>query len=1113
MIPSTTNKLLVTEDWKKIYQSYRNADFKSYDFETLRRTMISYLRENYPEQFNDYVESSEYIALIDLIAYLGQNLSFRIDLNARENFLETAARRDSLIKLAKLISYDVSRNNPASGFLKIVGISTSDNVFDQNGLNLANSSIRWNDPTNLEWYQQFISIVNSSMPSGVVFGKPFNSGVIDGINSQQYRFNSANTDIPVYSFTVLVNGISTVFEVVSSNFSNIFYEEAPRPRTPLGFIYRNDNRGNGSPNTGFFLHFKQGSLSTTDLAIDTPVPNEIIGLDADNINNDDIWLWQLSQDGNYDTLWKRVSSLTGNNIIYNSLSLDERNIYAVTSRESDQIDLNFSDGSFGNLPKGQFKLWYRQSNGLSYSVSPQNISSIRLDIPYFNKVGQIHQLTLILALQYTVTNASASETDENIRLKAPQVYYTQNRMITGEDYNIAPLSAGSDILKIKSINRISSGISKYFELSDVSGKYSKTNIVAGDGILYRNVRTDQFEFEINIRNDVVSMIKNQLAPIIKSNEFKSFYLDFYPKIPLLNYVLTWTQKSKTTNQTIGYFRSGDTIIDLSSFPGNNLNYIKSGSLIKFVPPSGNYFLPNGKLTSIPDSTTTLYKWSQIVQVVQGSNIDPGYVVISGNIPNLAIPSEIIPYFVSVLPTAIENEILNLCISKRNFGLSLNVESRDWQLISSSNLDLISDFSLVYQNDVSNLGKDSSWMVSFEWTGKHYKVKYRLSDYIFESEKETAFFVDNTNVNYDYTTDTIVKDQITVLSVNPLASNSQSLGTDFRWQIDSAVIESDGYIQPKKVKVSFFDSNNDGQIDDPDSFVRIVDPESINPQTGYRDKFVFFQSMDNGTKYKLVDSTNIYSFPTEEALLTSPSFLSTTSLYYFYDPSINVIKRYSTDDGFVLEPSYFAVVGRSNLKFQYLHNSGQDRRLDPAKTNIIDIYLLTGAYDRAYRNWLLSLSDSEPLLPTSQNLSDNFSTSLEQIKSISDEIVFHPIRYKILFGPKAESPLQATFKATRNLAQFTSDNDIKTRILNSINNFFSLENWEIGQSFYFSELATYVMNELTPAITNFVIVPKLNGSFGDLYEVRCEGNEIFINGATINDIQIIDSITASEIKLN
>ena len=105
------SRLLVAEDWKRIYQSFRNADFQSYDFD-------NYLRQNYPEDFNDYIESSEYLALIDMIAFLGQNLSFRIDLNARENFLETAERRESVLRLARMLSYNPRRNQAANGLLK-----------------------------------------------------------------------------------------------------------------------------------------------------------------------------------------------------------------------------------------------------------------------------------------------------------------------------------------------------------------------------------------------------------------------------------------------------------------------------------------------------------------------------------------------------------------------------------------------------------------------------------------------------------------------------------------------------------------------------------------------------------------------------------------------------------------------------------------------------------------------------------------------------------------------------------------------------------------------------------------------------------------------------------
>jgi hypothetical protein len=56
-----------------------------------------------------------------------------------------------------------------------------------------------------------------------------------------------------------------------------------------------------------------------------------------------------------------------------------------------------------------------------------------------------------------------------------------------------------------------------------------------------------------------------------------------------------------------------------------------------------------------------------------------------------------------------------------------------------------------------------------------------------------------------------------------------------------------------------------------------------------------------------------------------------------------------------------------------------------------------------------------------------------------------------------------------------------------------------------------MNSLTPDISNFVIVPKNDTSFGSLYEVACQSDEIFISGVTINDIEIIDGITASQLK--
>jgi hypothetical protein len=336
----------------------------------------------------------------------------------------------------------------------------------------------------------------------------------------------------------------------------------------------------------------------------------------------------------------------------------------------------------------------------------------------------------------------------------------------------------------------------------------------------------------------------------------------------------------------------------------------------------------------------------------------------------------------------------------------------------------------------------------------------------------------------------------------------SLGKDYPWQVDSAVVELDGYVNPKKIKISFFDFDDDGQIDDPNMFLNIVRTDRLNSVTNFADSFVYFKKGSDGVRYSLV-ADEILAYPTELDVNITPTH---GQLFYFYDPDINVIKSWSSIEvGYVLEPNYFAYSGRQNLKFHYMHNSGQDRRLDPSKTNIIEIYLLTKDYDTSYRNWLVTRTGDEPLAPTSSSLDEAYSSSLDLIKSISDELVFQPTKYKVLFGNIAPSALQATFKAVRNNSKPTSDNDLKTKIITAIENFFSIENWDFGQTFYFSELATYVMNELTPDITNFVIVPKSVGSFGSLYEITCENNEIFISGATVNDIEIIDAITASELK--
>jgi hypothetical protein len=47
----------------------------------------------------------------------------------------------------------------------------------------------------------------------------------------------------------------------------------------------------------------------------------------------------------------------------------------------------------------------------------------------------------------------------------------------------------------------------------------------------------------------------------------------------------------------------------------------------------------------------------------------------------------------------------------------------------------------------------------------------------------------------------------------------------------------------------------------------------------------------------------------------------------------------------------------------------------------------------------------------------------------------------------------------------------------------------------------------------VVLVPLNSQkyFGDLYEIRSAPNEIFVNGATINNIEVIDALTSTNLR--
>lgn len=1109
-ITTRQNRTLAAEDWKRVYQSFQNADFQSYDFETLRKTMIDYLRTYYPENFNDYIESSEYIALIDLIAWLGQNLAFRTDLNARENFIDTAERRDSVIKLAKLINYNPKRTISGNGLLKVTSLSTTESVIDADGINLSNIPISWNDANNENWQDQFRTILNAALINSQSIGKPGNSQTILGVRNEEYAINLPVGVRGIFPFQATVNDLNMIFEAVSATSINkdYLYERSPLASQTFNVIYRNDNLGNASNNTGFFLMFKQGELTNIDFSIDEPLPNRLVNIDTQNINQDDHWLYELNSNNIESQFWTEVPAISGVNVIYNnSSSGSTKNIYQINSRTNDQVDLVFGDGSFSNIPKGNFRFYYRVNNGLSYKINSRELQNIILSINYISRTNRVETLTVRCSLQYTVNNASSRETLAEIKQRAPQQYYTLGRMISGEDYNIYPYTAYSNIIKVKAVNRTSSGISRFLDMIDSSGKYSRINVFAQDGVLYKSsgIQTQTFSFTYSTELDAI--LRNNIIPQLSEPEILHFYYANYPIETITN--LYWSSVSTGANLNTGYFVNGSNVVQ--NLSGTK---IRAGSTLHIVAPVGKYFNAQNQLVNgVPRNEQEKTSIYVNVETVNNNGLGLGTgtiasglgsVSVNNILPTGAVIVGAIPSFSNGLSTAVINDIKNQLVLSNTFGLVYNYSTGNWSVDTS--IDPDADF--VYNNS------SSGWLVAFKYTSGVYQVKFRSTQYIFESVRETNFYFDTQARVYDSKTATTIKDEINVLRINRNPVNNLTYESDLKWNIYDSVTEIDGYQSPRKVLVTYADLDNDSIPDNPYLFEQIVASSLVS---GIKDRVYFelTEGYDIFVDRQVVDNATVVSdFPTLTEIENNKNLYPTQQIFFatlekkFYQIiEVNGIKT-------VVEKtsSYEYASGRQNLYFQYQHNASDYRRIDPSTTNIVDLYVLTKIYNRDYIAWLRDSSGvtAEPEIPTTDELTQDFS-GLDDVKSVSDTIILNPAKFKPLFGAKAAENLRAVFKVVKNPNVSIGDNEIKTSVISAINSYFDVENWDFGESFYFSELSAYLHQSLTPAIASIIIVPtSATSEFGDLLQVNAQPNEIITSAATVDNVEIISAITASQI---
>jgi hypothetical protein len=1244
------SSLFAAEDYKKVFKAYQFIDYTAYDFDTLKQALMNYIQTYYPEDFNDYIESSEFVAIIELLAYFGTSLAFRTELNSRENFIDTAERRESIIRLAQMVNYVPRRNIPASGLFKISSVQTDQPLTDANGVNLNDVSIFWNDPNNPDWFDQFIQIANAAFSTLNPFGRPTKSGTIGSIPTDLYQLNNILRLTVAYQSSITINAQQFPIDICNPDFvtNETIFERDPDPATPFNFIYRNDSLGVASANTGFFLYFKQGTLMNVDTNFDFPVPNRVFPIAISNINQDDVYAQETDQNGNVISKWKKVPALAGENIIYNSIQFSERNIFDVISGASDTVSIRFADGNFGNVPTGLFRFWVRTSANQALVIRPDDAQGLQINIPYIGADQQQYTLRVVFNLEQTIGNAAATETDEQIKLRAPEVFSTQSRMVNGSDYNVLPLIYGNQISKIQAVNRTFSGQSRYIDLNDPTGFHKDLIIFGQDGALYRedqNLLAEVVRDASNLGN-IQTVIVNTIQEMLRSDRVSKFFYDEYiPQfeekvrvnqtafpvgpgaslagkslLDLSNSAqlqLYWkTSPQKFKNDT-GYFANAPAstaaVALVNTFTDNVLvgtnqawGFIRTGATVEFADPTNI-----DKTRNTAGVSSVIQNGLQLVvnPANQFSAIGPVELSIEEQNSTALNPYRAIkvyPIFRNELSSTEVQEVISRVAAGSSFWMYYDLLDDVWKTTlgtmpappfvypPTTGTGIYSDWALYPASGLVYVNINS---VSSTVT---YDVTVRGRSYVFESYRDVRFYWEPNQSVIDNATGLALQDTIEIMpgiNTNKTVDNNEPiplslvnmLPKQVSFNITGVFTQDDGYVDNSKVEVSLVDSNDDGVTDSPEGFNEIVSSTDrvvfeyyANEVTGYQSTRpwvskwnILLENDDplvvnpptlpavgviNGTisgTSGAVDMAGVdLLFVKDAGILTSIAAQLTAA--FIVDGSVDKVETYNQfflNKTYVVknEPGYgvyyslsltyplsnpsgliSVVVDATHydrngkvftqnttyntdqqlpLYFKWSHYSPIDQRVDPSPMNIIDMIVITDGYYRDVTIWKNTNGTlaTFPAAPTTEELRIQFQ-DLNQYKMLSDSMIWNSGKFKLLFGSQAQPELQATFKVVKAPSNNISDNEVKTKVIQAIDTYFDIRNWDFGEKFFYTELAAFIHQQLSRVISSVVIVPNNASSvFGDLFEIIASTDEIFMSTATVSNVQIVSNLTNQNLR--
>lgn len=346
-------------------------NYSAQDFDSLKASLIDYVKAVYPLDYNNFSESDLGMMLLELVAYMGAVISLKGDLLANENYLRTARNRNNIRKLLELIG--VRMKGP---------ISAAANA------KLTLDSAPWTLSTD------YITIPTD----------------------QRVRQITSPEDGELLTFTLYKVGNDGLVDLVNTEGDLILYESEASDY---------DSNNIGTANVLENLVLLEGSLIKEEGVFVSPDSIKKITLSKSPVVERSIEVFITGQSGT-SGVYTQVDN------IYFASGANSK-VFQVLSNDNFESTIVFGDGAIGTSPGigDSYTIFYRVGGGTRGNISREFLNVPMTVTKYPG--GTTFNGTLENSSQGT--GGANAETVEHAKRYAPYTFRRQDRIVTIDDFN------------------------------------------------------------------------------------------------------------------------------------------------------------------------------------------------------------------------------------------------------------------------------------------------------------------------------------------------------------------------------------------------------------------------------------------------------------------------------------------------------------------------------------------------------------------------------------------------------------------------------------------------------------------------------------------------------